>query len=479
VFVRWNQDVLSRTSTPLTPRGNIRGAAKFVADDSAPPNGTYLFASNVRKGGEMKSRTLTCTTSLIIFATAVLTPLTAQVQYTVTDLGGLGGSFSAPNTINNLGQVAGSASLPGDEVGHAFFWSNGKITDLGTLGGPVSVGAGINESGEVVVGADTSLFGGLRNTICATEAICRMFLWRKGVRVVPDLGTLEGGTDTGIYDIVSFGLGTSMINNRRQVIGQADIPVFDPNLSDPPVAISRAFLWEKGAMTDLGVLGEGHDAFANAINDEGQVVGASQYTASSDPVLQFPPPHTFLWQKGTMTDLGAFPGAKISNGLGINNAGQVVGLSTVRGDNDFHAALWSGGVLTDLGVFPGDTDSVANAINSRGQIVGASGSPTTLRAMIWENDTGIDLNTRIAASSGWQLLIAIDINDRGQITGFGIHNNPNGQSAFLLTPIANPHTNDRPGRSASTIRGTFVEKKGMTLRQLFRRRLGGRISTNH
>ncbi len=113
----------------------------------------------------MKSSTLTCITSSILFATSVLTPLTAQVQYTVTDLGGLGGSFSSPNTINNLGQVAGSASLPGDEVGHAFFWSNGKITDLGTLGGPISVGAGINESGQVVVGADTSLFGGLTNTI--------------------------------------------------------------------------------------------------------------------------------------------------------------------------------------------------------------------------------------------------------------------------------------------------------------------------
>jgi hypothetical protein len=99
--------------------------------------------------------------------------------------------------------------------------------------------------------------------------------------------------------------------------------------------------------------------------------------------------------------------------------------------------------------------------------------------MLWENGVGIDLNTRIAASSGWQLLFATDTNDRGQITGFGIHNNPNGQSAFLLTPIANPNTTDPPGTSASTIRGTFVEKKGMTLRELSRHRLGSRIRTNN
>jgi probable HAF family extracellular repeat protein len=422
----------------------------------------------------MKSTVLA---SLFLFVSAISMRLTAQVEYTVIDLGSLGGSFSSPNTMNNRGQITGGSSLKGDELFHAFFWDNGTMTDLGTLGGPISVGAGINESGEVVVGADTNMFGGLPNTICATAAICRMFIWRKGVRVVPDLGTLEGGTDTGIYDIVSFGNGTNMINNRHQVIGQADIPVVDPNL--PPIVVSRAFLWEKGAITDLGVLGDGHDTFANAINDEGQVVGASQYTSSSDPALNFPPPHTFLWHKGTMTDLGAFPGAKISNGLGINNAGEVVGISTIPGDNDFHAALWSGGVLSDLGVFPGDTDSAANAINSRGQIVGASGSPTTLRAMLWQNGVGIDLNTRIAATSGWQLLFATDINDRGQITGFGIHNNPNGQSTFLLTPIGNPHPNTPPGNSASTIRGTFVEKKGMTLREMWRRRLGGRIARSY
>jgi probable HAF family extracellular repeat protein len=159
----------------------------------------------------MKSTVLMCIASLFLFVSAISMRLTAQVEYTVIDLGSLGGSFSSPNTMNNRGQITGGSSLKGDELFHAFFWDNGTMTDLGTLGGPISVGAGINESGEVVVGADTNMFGGLPNTICATAAICRMFIWRKGVRVVPDLGTLEGGTDTGIYDIVSFGNGTNMI----------------------------------------------------------------------------------------------------------------------------------------------------------------------------------------------------------------------------------------------------------------------------
>ena len=177
-----------------------------------------------------------------------------------------------------------------------------------------------------------------------------------------------------------------------------------------------------------------------------------------------------------MTDLEAFPGAKLSIALGINNAGQVVGLSTVPGDFDFHTAVWSNGTLSDLGTFPGDSDSNANAVNQRGQIVGASGGPNTMRAMLWENGVGIDLNTRIAASSGWQLLYAIDINARGQITGWGIHNNPNSISAFLLTPTSD-RIDSSSGQSARTITGTVLEKKGITLRQLFRRGLAKRLRT--
>jgi hypothetical protein len=51
---------------------------------------------------------------------------------------------------------------------------------------------------------------------------------------------------------------------------------------------------------------------------------------------------------------------------------------------------------------------------------------------MWEKGEMIDLQTRIPADSGWTLLAALGINERGQISGFGIHD---GQyRAFLLTP---------------------------------------------
>ncbi len=67
----------------------------------------------------------------------------------MASLGTLGGTWSAAASINNTGQIAGSSSLAGDQIQHAFLYSNGEMTDLGTLGGSNSTGAS-TPAGEVV-----------------------------------------------------------------------------------------------------------------------------------------------------------------------------------------------------------------------------------------------------------------------------------------------------------------------------------------
>jgi probable HAF family extracellular repeat protein len=71
-------------------------------------------------------------------------------QYTVTDLGTLGGAGSRAYAINNDGVVAGEAETAGRRI-HAFVWKRGQaMTDLGTLGGPTSRAYDINSNGTVV-----------------------------------------------------------------------------------------------------------------------------------------------------------------------------------------------------------------------------------------------------------------------------------------------------------------------------------------
>ena len=71
------------------------------------------------------------------------------VQYTVTDLGTLGGTDSFAYRINDSGQVVGQ-TITSSGTYRAFLYSGGVMTDLGTLGGSVSWAFDINAGGQVV-----------------------------------------------------------------------------------------------------------------------------------------------------------------------------------------------------------------------------------------------------------------------------------------------------------------------------------------
>ena len=82
----------------------------------------------------------------------------ADRQYSITDLGTLGGGFSEATAINNRGQVVGSFSVTASEgAPHAFLWEDGQMTALGTLpGGRFSGATAINSRGQVVGAGDSA-----------------------------------------------------------------------------------------------------------------------------------------------------------------------------------------------------------------------------------------------------------------------------------------------------------------------------------
>src|SRR5262249_27854266 len=193
-------------------------------------------------------------------------------------------------------------------------------------------------------------------------------------------------------------------------------------------------------MTDIGSFG-GYSAAVD-VNDRGTIVGFSSSTSGGSA-------QAFVYSDGVMTNIDPFGFAGESVARSINNLGDVVGEFLIQSKTAHHAFLYKEGVFYDIG-FPESPETVAFAINDDGQVVGATLVPFedlcldpqtgedvvctryTEHAFVYQAGRAADLNAVIPAGSGWELAWAFDINNRGQIVGYGSVNEK--FRAFLLTP---------------------------------------------
>jgi probable HAF family extracellular repeat protein len=336
-------------------------------------------------------------------------------QYEIIDLGTLGGTISRAEEITEDGVISGYASIASGAV-YPVLWIDGAIQDLGAppFGGGKAVG--VNNTGQVVVKAEGS------------PQSFRGFLWEGGTWT--DLGLLPGRNECI----------PEAIDNDGRIVGTC-LTLGGGN--------AAAFIWDAGEMTDLGTLSG--TARAYGINQMGQVVGhcwANQPGGNGEQ-------RAFLWQNDVMTGLTPLPDRGNSQAFDINDLGDVVGSSWYpTGPYSLsvdRATLWRDGgeEVVDLGYTPGPevctygfpfyTDNIATSVNNHRQVVGHAqciSSGGALAAFLWQDGVMHNLNDLIPPGSGWDLVKALDINDAGQIVGFGLP--PGGGSydlrAFLLVP---------------------------------------------
>jgi len=261
------------------------------------------------------------------------------------DLGTLGGARSKATAINDLGDVVGT-SLVASGAERAFIWSSasaGPMTDLGLLPGADNCEANdINDRGQVVGSCSVPLENG--------SHISRAVLWSDGTvisldarhsrtdhsvaRGINDRGEVYGTTGRRLVlwigdERVPVGTTSTSslgdVNDRSEVVGneantayEGDGRLFTTNLNG---------YYEQ---TTLGALPGGASSAAFDINERGEVVGVSQ----TENAL-----HGFVWDRGTMTDIGTLGGPN-SSAIGINDRGEVVGQSHLA-DEQWRAFLWS------------------------------------------------------------------------------------------------------------------------------------------
>jgi len=283
------------------------------------------------------------------------------------DLGTLGGPNSALyGTYSGFAETSGSDPLGQDfcEYGDyliclPFVLNFNSLVPLPTLGGYSAVAFGNNDLNQVV---GTSLTA-TQDPSCLVDGQPQPpFYKRQGA--LPAIW--ENGRIKPLAPLPGDSRGTAYaINDRGQVVGWSGDCVSNTT--------AHALLWNNGKVVNLGSLGGVTNNVAASINNLVEVTGNSDL--SGDATY-----HAFLWRNGKMTDLGTLPGDYLSYGNAINDEGQIVGASCDINGN-CRPFLWENGTMIDLNtLIPANSNLYlldASTINDLGEIVGYAYDATT------------------------------------------------------------------------------------------------------
>jgi probable HAF family extracellular repeat protein len=191
-----------------------------------------------------------------------------------------------------------------------------------------------------------------------------------------------------------------------------------------------AILYAEGVSKVITPL-DGASARAWGINNFGDVVGEVLFCDRVDGNCVNSRTRAFIYSssKNTYTILGTL-GGRASRAYGINDYGQVTGYSDIAsGDSIEHAFIFKDGSFTDIGAALGSAETLAVSINASGQVVGYASS-STLPHGAFLYDGGFFLFFEPRGGAG-------DINNRGEVVG-GIGGNDDGSGrAFLYSHGAN------------------------------------------
>jgi len=249
------------------------------------------------------------------------------------------GSTGDPLAIDKSGHIVGRLLNERTGVEQAVTCSgDGFAKELGSFGGRIGEACGINDNGWIV---------GFSAEKSGSE---KAFLWQKEAGLI-QLAMIKGARRSAAYDI----------NSSAQIAGYCG---------------NSAVIWSKdGKVKDLGTLKGTIRSIAWGINGKGVTCGEAVDEEGNR--------HAWVCKPGAgMTELELLPGWSEASARKINDSGIVVGWvrnqskSPVEGDAKYRAVAWDeSGKVIDLGVLPKGTLSQAMGVNNAGVIVGRATAP--------------------------------------------------------------------------------------------------------
>ncbi|MHC5210696.1 MAG: hypothetical protein ACYTG2_08255 [Planctomycetota bacterium] len=210
-----------------------------------------------------------------------------------------------------------------------------------------------------------------------------------------DLGTLGGPAS-----------GAMGLNDMGQVVGWSSI---DPLCVINDHYCRTAFVWEDGVMSPLGFLPGDEESVARAINNDGLIVGTSEF----DIIFGSGTFHGVTWTDGVIAALPDFGAGSFPSD--VNASGQIVGWASNPGVSADRAVSWLGGALTNEGTGEAHTYNRGTGLSDDGKIAGMAWdlfSPNDAivkNGGLWKTVGGMD--------GPFQNAEARDVNNAGVVVG--------------------------------------------------------------
>ena len=313
---------------------------------------------------------------------AAAVPVAAQPA--PIDLGTLGGTRTHAAAINNRQQIAGSSTLAGSAETHAFLWERGVMHDLG---GRWSAASAINDRGQIV-GTAADLATGEQLTMLWEQArppCCRRWPARSAAIRPGSTSTASSSAGvpcpwrTGSSPRASWCAGstassssccrwTSRRFHRDQRSGRHHRLRVLSTRTD-----LFFFFWQDGVLSRVDQLAGQHFEDVTGLNTHGDLTGYRLAPQGAQAIV---------WDGRTIVVLPGLPGAGSSFASGINDHGEVAGVSAGGIDHNF-PVVWTHKGIIVLGTIPAQFIQ-PTAINDRGDVIGeARLSSESVTGLLW------------------------------------------------------------------------------------------------
>lgn len=353
--------------------------------------------------------------TLLFFSLSKIRTTASEVEYEVIPIGNAFTGISEARDINENGVVVGYRDGTLNEWAYykPFIYSNGIFADLSAFENcETAYFYNINNNGLIAGTCDSKTFVHSGYTTFS----------------LPDLGhqICEPKALNDLGDVVGF-LPNGAFSTSPYIYSDGEMRIF--SIPTPNV----------------------QNVFINDINNKRQIIGSYSENGTSKAFI-----YSLDKEIRTIELLGDY-----IEPVAINDNGDIA--VSIRSKDSTSLGIYRDGII-ELPLAPA-TGQIRD-INDHKVIVGdmAVSAPSprgnSTHAFIYTDGIQRDLNDLIAPNSGWVLMIAHSINNKGQIVGMGIGPSPTHYwSAFLLNPTGFPKTDIGAMQPAQPVYGECIEKE--------------------